>query len=271
MIFLPTMSLQKRSVFVFLSLILVAGAAFAQTTYREMDVKNGGTIRGIVRLSGKCPAAEMIPVNRDTTTCGKAKQIASMVTGKENGVRDLFVFLDGVSAGKKWPPVLMPTLDQKKCEYEPHVLVVRAGEKMEIANSDKLMHNVHAYGLNEKDPNQSGPATLFNIALPIPGLKIPRTMAKPGLVMTLCDAGHPWMNAYVLVADNPYYAMTDENGSFVLDSIPPGIYTVKTWHEGIGKFEKTTKAFVPGKPFEQEKRITVEAGKTITLNFDLSL
>jgi len=265
------MSLQKRSVFVFLLLMPIAVVVLSQTTYREMEVRNGATIRGTVRFSGKSPVAEMIPVNRDTATCGKTKQITSLVTGKKNGVRDSFVFLDGVSAGKKWPPVPMPTLDQEKCEYEPHVLAVRAGEKMEIANSDSLLHSVHAYGLNQEDANQSGPPTLFNIALPIQGLKIPRTMTKPGIVMTLCDAGHPWMNAYILVADNPYYAVTEENGSFVLDAVPPGTYTVKMWHEGIGKFEQATKAFVPGKPFKQEKKITVEAGKTITLDFGLTL
>ncbi len=265
------MSLRKHSFYASLALILAAGVVLPQTTYREMEVKNGATIRGTVRFSGKVPAPEMIPVNRDTTTCGKSKQIISIVTGKGNGVQDSFVFLEGVSAGKKWPAGMNTALDQRKCEYEPHILVVRAGEKMEIANSDSLLHNVHAYGLDSKDPNQKGPPTLFNIALPIQGLKIPRTMAKPGMVMTLCDAGHPWMNAYVLVSDNPYYAMTDENGSFVLDAVPPGTYTVQMWHEGIGKFEKTTKAFVPGRPFEQEKKVTAEAGKTITLDFDLTL
>ena len=260
----------KQKVFIYLSLLLTAGVVLSQTTYREIEVKNGATIRGTVRFSGKVPTPELIPVSRDTATCGKNKQITSLVTGKGNGLKDSFVFLEGISAGKKWLAGAIPKLDQRKCEYEPHVLVMRAGENVEIANSDSLLHNVHAYGLNAKDPNQSGTPTLFNIALPVQGLKIPRTMVKPGMVMTLCDAGHPWMNAFVLVADNPYFAMTDENGSFVLDAVPSGTYTVKMWHEGIGKFEKATKAFVPGKPFEQEKKVTVEAGKAITLNFDLS-
>ncbi len=266
-----TMVLQKRSVVVLVFLLSAASLIFSQSTYRELEVKNGGTIRGTVRLSGKAPAPEVVEVSRDIATCGKSKQITSLVTGNGNGVQDSFVYLEGVTTGKKWPAGPMVSVNQIKCEYEPHVLVVRAGEKMEIANSDSLLHNVHAYGLNEKDPNQSGPPTLFNMALPIQGLKIPRTMSKPGMVMMLCDAGHPWMNAYILVAENPYYAVTDVNGSFVVDAVLPGSYKVRLWHEGIGKFEKTTKAFVPGKPFEQEKKITVQAGKTVTLNFDLSL
>ena len=264
------MSLLRRKLRVSLALMLVTSAVFSQTTYREIDVKSGAIIRGIVRFSGKIPTPEVIPVNRDTATCGKNKQISSLAIGKTNGVKDSFVFLEGVSTGKKWPAISTTTLNQENCEYEPHVLVVRAGEKMEIANGDSLLHNVHAYSLDSVDPNQPGPPTLFNIALPIKGLRIPRTMTKPGTVMTLCDAGHPWMNAYVLVADNPYYAVTDDNGSFVLDAVPAVTYTVKMWHEGIGKFEKATKAFIPGKPFNQEKKVTVESGRTITIDFNLT-
>ena len=262
----------NRSVSVLFVLLIVSTSFLvSQTPYREMEVKNGAAIRGTVRFTGKLLEPEMIPVVRDTAACGKSKRIESIITGKGNGVQNAIVFLTSVSAGKKWPPGNVPSLDQKDCEYQPHVMIVRAGEKMEIANSDPLLHNVHAYSLESQEPNQVGLPTLFNIALPVKGLRIPRTMAKPGMVMTLCDAGHPWMNAYILVAENPYCAITEENGSFVLDGVPPGTYTVKMWHSGMGRFEKTTKAFVPGRPFEQEKKVTVEAGKAITLDFDLTL
>jgi hypothetical protein len=60
---------------------------------------------------------------------------------------------------------------------------------------------------------------------------------KPGLVI-IRDADHPWPRAYVAVFDHPYFAVTKPDGSFTIDGVPPGSYTLMAWHERTGRTEQ---------------------------------
>jgi len=92
-------------------------------------------------------------------------------------------------------------------------------------NSDAVLHNVHAVATGPT------PATVFNLAMPFKGQKLPIPMRKPGLMKLQCDAGHTWMSGYIYVFEHPYYAVTDEKGAFTIKDVPPGDYTVEMWHE----------------------------------------
>jgi hypothetical protein len=118
------------------------------------------------------------------------------------------------------------------------VAVVPVGSTLTIRSSDNVLHNVHAF---------LGKDTLFNLALPIPGMEIPQTMKKPGVVSIKCDAGHTWMSAYVHVVEHPYYAVTDASGKFDLKDVPPGTYTLAVWHEKYGAMEQKV-TVAGGKP-----------------------
>ncbi len=102
-------------------------------------------------------------------------------------------------------PTAGASLDQKQCRYVPHVQALTVGTPLSLMNNDAILHNIHA--------NAEG-MTVFNVAMPIKGQKLPMPMRKPGLMKLQCDAGHSWMNGWLYVFDHPYFATTDDRGAF---------------------------------------------------------
>ena len=250
------------------------GESFAQSSYKEVVVQSGGTIRGSVRLACDLPKKMQLAVTKDPNYCGVNKSSPRLRVGKAKGVQDAIVWLEGIPEGKKRNDGdKQLVLDQRKCEYNPHVVLLPLGSALTIVNSDPILHNVHAY-----DEANDG-KTLFNIAQPIKGQRttVKQTQfKKPGLYVATCDAGHPWMNAYVMVSDHPYYAVTGVNGDFVLDNVPPGTYKLKMWHEGVAvvKTEMENgkpKAYRYESAYDEEREVTVTANGKIDVEFPLTL
>lgn len=254
-------------------LIQTAPVAHAQQPYKEAAVIGGGTIRGVVRLAGGSPNLPAMEIAKDNDFCGRAKPSPRLIVGRKGGVQYAVVMLEGIARGKKIPLRNTAVLDQRRCMYEPHVLILPPGEQLAIVNNDPVLHNVHTYSMDEKR------RTIFNIAQPIKGQ---RTPIKPGLfksrgvVMAICDAGHPWMSAYVVLAEHPYYAVTDANGKFVLEDVPPGSYRLKMWHEGVAttRVEMENgkpKSYEYEAPYEMMQDVIVTERGTVEANFDLTL
>jgi hypothetical protein len=150
-------------------------------------------------------------------------------------------------------------------------MIIPLGERLEIVNDDPILHNVHTY-LDGKPPK-----TLFNIAQPMKGVRMKtRPMEKRGLILATCDAGHPWMYAHIMAVEHPYYTVTDANGNFRIENIPPGDYTLQFWHEGIAvtnkamEKDKVTKYDFEA-PYEETKPVTVTAQKESVVDFELVL
>jgi len=164
-------------------------------------VTNGGTVRGSVHLEGDMSIKRQLAVSKDANFCGVNKSSPRLRVGKSKGVQDAIVWLEGVSEGKKRTGGNKQlSLDQFKCEYNPHVLLLPYGSSLDIVNSDPILHNVHTY-----DENDAG-RTVFNIAQPIISQRttVKQTQfRKPGLYFATCDAGHPWMSAYIMVTNTP--------------------------------------------------------------------
>jgi hypothetical protein len=259
----------KRILALFVSIVLIVfcSKVSGDDSYREIDVKNGGTISGTVTLKGSPPAPEVIPVSKDTAACGKSKTLQSVITGANGGLKNVIVGLEGIKEGKRMLHNVKVEMTQLNCEYSPHILIMPKDGTLEMVNDDSLLHNVHAYDLSETGDGQTGPSTMFNIAMPFKGLKIAKPMNNACLVRLLCDAGHPWMNAYVLVTENPYFTVTDENGNFTLDQVPPGTYTIRIWHEGLAKVEAATKSFKASEPCKSTRKVTVSPGATTNVHF----
>lgn len=254
-----------------LVIVLAAALPLMAQSYKEIEVKNGGSIHGVVTLKGTPPPPEEIPVLKDSAVCGKSKTLESLIVGASGGVKNVIVGLEGITQGKEMVRDIKLTIDQMKCEYSPHIVILPKGADLHIVNSDALLHNVHAYDLTTKSDDQTGPPTLFNIALPLKGMNIAKPMSQSGLVRILCDAGHPWMNGYVLVTEHPYFAITDEGGHFEMDDVPAGTYTITMWHEGLAKIEKTTKSYVASEACKSTRKVTVTPGVVANVNFALTL
>ena len=137
-------------------------------------------------------------------------------------------------------------LDQKGCMYHPHVLPVMVGQKIVVRNDDPFLHNVHAlstinpafnFGQPNKDPGK-----------PIEPLKATETFRVK------CDV-HPWMSAWVVGLENPYFAASGEDGKFSISGLPPGQYTLTAWHEQLGT---------------QDVPLTVQPGKPIAVKIEFA-
>ncbi len=188
----------------------------------SMQFAGAGDITGKVSLKGT-PKPE-VPIDLGAS-CGPLNPNPTKattrhyVTSKDGGLANVFVYLKDAKAAPATGDG--PTLDQLGCMYEPYVMGVVAGQKFKVKNSDATLHNVHATPKINKE---------FNFGQPIKGQVNEKVFDQPEvLVRVKCDV-HPWMFAYVGVAENPYFAVTDKDGNFKISGVPDGKYTVVAYH-----------------------------------------
>jgi plastocyanin len=205
-----------------------------------------GSIKGHIHLSGKLPGNPVIRMGMDPmcTKANAGKRVLQeyVVATADGSLANVFVNLKGNVP--QTPSGTQPvTLDQRGCIFYPRVIGVRVGQTLQVKNSDALLHNAHA--LSGKDQG-------FNVGQPTAG-NVYSWKAKTEEVMLhiKCDI-HNWMNAYVGVVTNPYFAVSDTAGAFQIDKVPPGTYTLQAWHERFGVLTKT---------------VTVKAGAVATVDF----
>ena len=254
--------------------LALAGLASAQSSYQVITVTNPGTISGTVKWAGRQPAALTLPIDKDPEVCDpeshKRRDLDRLVVGLDGGVANTVVFLKDISSGKAMDiPESRRFLDQKHCEYEPHILLVPQNGALEMKSSDPVLHTVHMDG-----------AATFNLPFPFENRVTTRNMPNVGLVNLKCNGGHVWMNAEVLVVPHPYYAVTDEQGRFKLTGVPPGDYQLVAWHEGWellrqeASFDVLTERRISRPVFSEprtwEKRVTVSPDGSSVVNFTIS-
>lgn len=223
-----------------------------------------GLLQGTVRWSGPRPAIAPTAVGASGNPehCGGSQPDPTLAVNAEGGVAHAVVWLADVARGAA--PDLSPvSIDQRNCQYEPHVLALPVGAEVRFDNSDHgLLHNVHAYYGYDDDDNW------FNQASPH-GLPIARRVLRAGVARLICDAGHTWMLAYVHAFTHPYFAVTDAAGRYVIRGVPPGHYTVRFWHEGWTRraMEGNRPRFSPA--VETARPVDVAEGTAVTADFTL--
>ena len=242
-----------------------------KVSYTQVEVNEGGTVSGKVVWSGDVPEVAKFPINKNVEVCAMhaTKEMADsprLIIDKESkGVENVVVFLADIREGVSLDTIETPVFDQKNCTYDPHILFIKAGERLQMKSSDDILHNIHAVGPSK-----------FNKPFPLQNMIIKQKMRKPGLSVLSCDAGHSWMSAYIFVVRHPYFALTDDKGDFVLNDIPAGSYTLMVWHEGwtVAKTDKDSEGKIThytfDAPKETRKSITVSSGGEVALQFALS-
>lgn len=252
-------------------------AAFAWTSpaeaYEEVEVADGGAIEGRVVWQGEVPELTL-RVSTDQQVCRHTDGTTPsprLSVSEDGGVADAIVFLRDIERGKPLDRLHADAvLDQEGCLYKPFVQVMPEKATLTLVNSDPLNHNVHARQADQRDP--------FNYAMPNSAWPEKQTIEKrlyrPGLVEVNCDV-HMWMSAYIHVVEHPYYAVTDQDGKFRLEDVPPGDYELVTWHPGWhAELKRNAQGQIAGydyaPPVEQSITITVEPGATTQADFTLS-
>jgi plastocyanin len=195
------------------------GAAFA-----------AATITGTITFAGKAPALKPLAMDADPA-CAKMHKAPvpaeMLVLGNGNSMGNVMVWVSkGLPAGKTYPAPKTPvTLDQKGCVYMPHVMGIMVGQAYRILNSDGILHNIHTLPKINPAFNRGQPATVKEMTTNFP---------KPeNMFQVKCDV-HPWMNAYIGVFTNPFYAVTGADGKFSIAGLDAGTYEITAWHERLG-------------------------------------
>lgn len=222
-----------------LFLIFMSSASYA---YDEVKVEKGGSVSGAILFEGKAP--ERTNLNIPPNMCDNPNAMSEdVIVSKSNGKQVLVnavVTLVGITKGKPFSKEA-PVLDQRLCVFVPHVVVVGANAVMKTLNSDDINHNIHAHG--ELNPESN------NIVSPKGEGKAQFT--EPERIPIRCDM-HTWMRAYIVVVDNPYFAVTGEDGAFKIDNIPAGTYKLTVWHETLG---------------EQTKEVVIKSGADTAIDY----
>jgi len=186
-----------------------------------------------VRFEGKVPAAKAISMASDPVC---AKQHPSPIMTQEvmadakGDLQNVIVFVsNGLGDQTFEAPSQAAVVEQKGCMYEPHVLAVRANQKLEVVNDDQTSHNIHPVPANNREWNKAEP----------PGSKMEEEFAREEIAIPVKCNVHPWMRGYIAVFKHPFYAVTGKDGGFDLSNLPPGTYTIKALHEKLGTSTQT--------------------------------
>jgi hypothetical protein len=129
-------------------------------------------------------------------------------------------------------------LDQHGCMFVPRVIGIRAGQVLDVKNSDEVSHNIHPMPANNREWNQQQAPRSPDLEHKFPR---PDTM-----IPVKCNV-HSWMRAYIGVLDHPYFAVTGVSGYFELANVPPGDYTLAAWHETLGGLKQSVHVSQSGK------------------------
>jgi plastocyanin len=208
-----------------------------------------GDITGTINYTGKVPTLKPVAMNADPVCAKKhTAPVANevLVLGPGNTMANVLVRVKSPVQGSFPAPAQPAVIDQKGCQYHPHVLGMRVGQTLQLKNSDGLLHNVHAL------PKVNTP---FNMAMPANRTTADTKFPKAeGMFLVKCDV-HPWMAAYVGVFANPFYSVSGQDGKYKITGLPPGTYEIEAWHEKLGV---------------QTAKVTVAAAKPAAANFSFA-
>tara|TARA_B100000315_G_scaffold260136_1_gene319481 strand:- start:1856 stop:2611 length:756 start_codon:yes stop_codon:yes gene_type:complete len=247
---------RKTSLFVFILIVLLLGGGSA-VAYDAVLIDHGATIQGHVTYAGAIPESDIYYMQKNPRVCGQARDAkdgtrsVSMVRVNESMLKDVVLYLDGVTSGKPFSRNFedFSTFRSRWCTWEPRIGVFVNGEPITIVNLDSVVHNPIGY-------ETIGRARLnhFNVPLHMEESKLYTPVAlRKGKVLKLECLQHQFMHSWVFAVDSPYFAIAGDQGDFSITAIPPGNYLLIAWHPTLG---------------QQRTPITIEANQTLEVTFE---
>ncbi|HZZ38924.1 MAG TPA: carboxypeptidase regulatory-like domain-containing protein [Acidobacteriaceae bacterium] len=217
-------------------LLLAAGGCKKQATettpaasFTAIDWNTAGTIEGTVHYTGTPPKPIEIDMNQDPAcTLGPTNFSEGYAVNKGGFANVLIYVKDGLGKRVYAAPSQPVDIDQKGCRYVPHVVGVMVGQPVRFTNSDPTMHNIHM------TPTVAGNQAV-DISQPPNAGQDERSFHEAELMIPVRCNNHPWMQAFINVAANPFYAVSDASGRFVIKGLPPGTYTLVADQENLGQ------------------------------------
>jgi Carboxypeptidase regulatory-like domain len=241
--------------------------------YEEVQVTDGGTITGKVTITEGRPIPKGFNLITfpDPVYCGRISTgtgwriLQEFSIAADGGLKDAVVVLVDATKGKPFT-FKPPTIEARDCRFLPFVSVVKDRSEVNVVNMDPVFHDIQAY-----ETSHLGPRVLFNMPLPMnphhkhnvgadshehlagqPMKEVIR-MTKGRRIFVMQCGFHAYMESWGLAVDNPYFAITQADGTFSLRDVPPGDYTLMAWHPGVGTMT--------------EKKVTVQAKQTVKADF----
>lgn len=227
-----------------IGLILLAGCSTsppkkeeppaAKPDYSKVDAATAGSVSGKIRFQGKKPPlGKPIDMSEDPACVeahhGKAYDTPILVNA-DGTLANVFVYIKSGLEGKKFEVPSKPvTIDQRGCWFNPRVLGIQVGQTLSVINSDPVTHSIHPLAVVNREWNHSQGAGDEPLA---------RRFFHPEVMIRVKCNIHSWMHAFIGVVDNPYYAVTGEDGTFEIHNVPPGDYVLGVWQEKLGTQEQ---------------------------------
>jgi plastocyanin len=216
-------------VLLFVCVIMLRFAGRIETT----AAAGGSSVTGAVKFTGTGARPTRIDMSADPF-CAQAHSSPAttedLLTDANGGLENVVVYVsDGLGTSTFPIPDEPAVMEQKGCQYKPHVLAMRAGQKLKVVNSDDTTHNIHPVPNNNRE---------WNVLQPH-GAPIEQVFAREEIAISVKCNIHPWMRSYIAVLKTPHFAVTGKNGSFELKDLPSGSYTIQAWHEKLGTRTQT--------------------------------
>ena len=237
-------------------LMFIGGATMAQA-YEVTEVRDGATIRGKVTFSGTPPGPLQFEVEKNPEVCGDQRSL--MKVEVQNGLlKGAVVILEGVESGKPFAKQefqgdapgkgtfqytggekLGLRVHTKNCNFGPFTGVLTPDEAVRFSNHDSIKHTLQTFV--SLDSGGSILRTLHNRDIRPDGA-FDRTFGsdklKESRVVRITCNRHDFMQNWLYVVKNPYFAISDVNGHFMIEDIPPGHYIMRAWHPVLGLQER---------------------------------
>lgn len=212
----------------------------------HVDPVTAGSISGMIRYSGNRPARNAIDMSNDPACVeahhGKAFD-ESLVVSPNSSLANAFIYVKEGLEGKRFDAPSTPVvIDQNGCWFRPRIIGIQTGQVFEVRNSDPVTHSIHPMAQINREWNHSQGAG---------DPPMVRKFLKPEVMIRVKCNIHSWMHAYIGVVDNPYFAVSKEDGSYSIGNLPPGTYTIGFWQEALGT---------------QERRVTIAPHSTTQVN-----